>query len=511
MALCAAAMLPWPAYTQDADRSRLPTLGDTASDGLDLVTERKIGDDYMSAIRRDPAYLDDPVLLDYVQLVWTRLLASARHENHLDPDLQQHFALEAFLVKDKSVNAFAMPGGYIGVNLGLLATTTSTDELASVMAHELVHVTQRHIARGVSNSGTQQMVGMAAMLLGMVAASKTGNIHMANAAITGGQALAMQGQLNFSRDMEREADRLGFSVLRGAGYDPAGMAAMFEMLENASRFYDTTSYPYLRSHPLTNERIGEARSRMGGQSLPKPAPTLECLLIQARARVLMDTRAEALIRLQDRDSVVKAPAAQTQWAERVAAGYEGALASSLMRDHARAQSAMQAVQELIKHSPKSEPEGRRMVLLLDSELQLRAGNTGSAEAALGTFNDGSRPVLMQRAAVAAQPEASVALLDSSLDALQSWVSSYPGDALGWLSMVKLWARKGWPLRAARAEAEARYAQGDLTGAVDRLRAAQTLERMHRGKDPIEASVIDARARTLEAELRQRMAEQRRGR
>ena len=114
-------------------------------------------------------------------------------------------------MRDRSVNAFALPGGYVGVHLGLIAMTGTRDELASVLAHELSHVTQRHIARGIANSKRQSLIGLAAMILGVLAASRAGSADGANAAIVGGQAAAIQGQLNFSRDMEREADRIGFA------------------------------------------------------------------------------------------------------------------------------------------------------------------------------------------------------------------------------------------------------------------------------------------------------------
>jgi predicted Zn-dependent protease len=116
-------------------------------------------------------------------------------------------------VRDRSVNAFALPGGYVGVHLGLIAITTTPDELASVLAHELAHVTQRHIARSMDASARSRTLGMAAMLLGLLAASRSGSPDMAQAAIMGGQAAMAQGQLNFSRDMEREADRIGYGVL----------------------------------------------------------------------------------------------------------------------------------------------------------------------------------------------------------------------------------------------------------------------------------------------------------
>ena len=171
---------------------------------------------------------------------------------NINADVDARLAWEPFLVRDRSVNAFALPGGYVGVHLGLMAMTASRDELASVLAHELSHITQRHIARSIANSKHQTLLSLAALVVGVLAASRAGNssADATNAAIVGSQALAAQGQLNFSRDMEREADRVGFAVMSGAGFAPGGMAAMFEKLDQSSRLNDSGGFPYFRSHPL---------------------------------------------------------------------------------------------------------------------------------------------------------------------------------------------------------------------------------------------------------------------
>ncbi len=267
-------------------QNQLPALGDSVSEGFGVGVERKLGDAIMREIRRDPDYLDDPVLLDYLQSIWQPLVETARQRGEISADTSERYAWEAFLVRDRSVNAFALPGGFVGVHLGLIAMTGSADELASVLAHELSHVTQRHIARGIENSKRQSLLSAAAMIVGVLAASKSSRGDAANAVITGGQAAAIQGELNFSRDMEREADRIGFGLLTGAGFAPAGMAAMFEKLDQASRLNDSGGYPYLRSHPLTTERIGAARARLSTAPRVAPVRLLEHALAQSRARVL---------------------------------------------------------------------------------------------------------------------------------------------------------------------------------------------------------------------------------
>ena len=302
-AVCAASLLAGSAPLRA--QNNLPALGDAATEDFGVATERHVGEQIMREIRRDPEYLDDPLLLEYVQGIWSPLVGESRREGHITPDIDSRFAWEAFLVRDRSVNAFALPGGYVGVHLGLIAITASRDELASVLAHELSHITQRHIARGIANSKRQSIIGLAALLIGIIAASRSNSASAANAAIAGSQAGMIQGQLNFSRDMEREADRIGFQLLAGAGFAPSGMAAMFEKLDQAARLNDSGGYPYLRSHPLTTERIGEARARMGtATARPAPGPNVasfEHALAQARSRVLMDTRVDALRRWQALD------------------------------------------------------------------------------------------------------------------------------------------------------------------------------------------------------------------
>ena len=244
----------------------LPNLGD----GSDLTpaTERRLGDRIARELYRDPDYVDDPVIMEYVQGIWQPLLAAARLRGELPTELDDAFAWEILLGKDRTLNAFALPGAYLGLHLGLVGAVSNRDELASVLAHELSHVTQRHIARLISRQNEQAPWMMGAMILAALAASK--NPGAANAVIVGGQAVAAQTQLNFSRDMEREADRVGYGVMTQAGYAPQGFVSMFEKLQQASRLNDSGNFPYRRSHPMTTERIADAQARQ--QLLPVRLP-----------------------------------------------------------------------------------------------------------------------------------------------------------------------------------------------------------------------------------------------
>ncbi|MEY4564203.1 MAG: hypothetical protein RLZZ618_3480 [Pseudomonadota bacterium] len=505
VALCVAAQLVPAALPPVLAQSRLPALGDAAAEDFGVATERQLGDRIMREIRRDPDYLDDPVLLEYLESIWQPLLVAARTRGDVEPEIDQRFAWEAFLVRDRSVNAFALPGGFVGVHLGLIAMTATRDELASVMAHEMSHVTQRHIARGMSISKRQTLVNVAAMILGVLAASRTRSTDTANAVITGGQALAVQGQLNFSRDMEREADRIGFAVLTRAGFAPGGMAAMFEKLDHNSRLNDGGGFPYLRSHPLSTERIGEARSRMGTVPSAAPVSVLAHVAAQARARVLMDTRAVALHRWQTPANDKAGQEKPRGTADQLAVAYSDALASTLLHEWPRADQALQLALGIVRGNPRSDAAAERAVVLLAVQSRLERGDVAGAMSLLAPYAStagNARPVMLLTAqAVLATPKDVEALKRSASD-LQTWTSMHPVDAAAWSALARTWQLLGQPLRALRAEAESSHALGDLTGAVDRLRAGQRLARAGGQVDFIEASVIDTRLREFEAQKRQ---------
>jgi beta-barrel assembly-enhancing protease len=550
--------MPSQAQAQSQSAVRLPSLGESASEDLSVGAERRLGEQIMREARRDPDLLDDPVLQEYLLSIFNPLVDAARKLGNIDAEIDRAFAWEAFLVRDRSVNAFALPGGYVGVHLGLIAITTSSDQLASVLAHEITHVTQRHIARSIAPQQRASIVAIAALILGLIAATRSNNPDVANAAIYGGQGAAIQSQLNYSRDAEREADRIGFSLLGPAGYSSSGMASMFERLDQASRLNDNGGFPYLRSHPLTSDRISEARSRtLFAPGLPA-VPSLQHALMQARSRVLMAEGVQALQRISGSSvSVVRA--------DRIAALYGGALAASLQNDHVRAETlATQALQLAlaktaadVKTDTKTDAArdnskdlaAERSLRLLQAQVRLARGDAaGSLQALdelpalprLASFNAslngsahspseasgrststaGARgldvsdrpPMLLRAQALLAlrrsNPAAATAPLRASTEALQTWLAEQPLDATAWELAAATSDALGLKLRSLRAGAEARYVLGDLPGAIDRLRSAQQVSRTAAGQDFIEASVIDARLRQIVALRRQLQLEAR---
>ena len=499
-----------PAGAQaDSVRNNLPALGDDASQDLDLLAERKLGDRVMRDIRRDPDYLDDPLLLEYLQRLWQPLRQAAQARGDIPDDLERLFAWEPFLVRDRTVNAFAMPGGYMGVHLGLIALTGSADELAAVLAHELSHITQRHIARGMVSSQRQGLATAAAVLLGLVLASRSATVDAAQAVMVGGQAVAMQHQLNFSREMEREADRVGWQVLNTAGFAPGGMAAMFEKLDNSSRLNDSNQYPYLRTHPLTIDRIAEARLRTpAGAPAVGPVSLAEHALMQARAKVLVDGSEPALRRMQ----ALGAPGSPGVGPARLGALYGAALASLQLRDMPAYQQAIASALAWVGQGPDAASLRRTLTLLQLQATAERTPAVAAAQTLQGPLaQDRTRPALLLRAqaALAGQrggdPQADSALRNN-LQALQGWVVEHRQDAAAWQALAQTAQTKGQTLRAQRASAEVAAALGDTLGAVERMRVAQPMVRNEPTVDYVEASVVQSRLRELEAERRRQMSE-----
>ena len=484
----------------------LPTLGDTSE--LSVAAERRLGDRIAVSIYRDPDYLDDPVLGDYLQSIWLPLMTAARARGELAPELEQRFAWEIMQIRDRSINAFALPGGYLGVHMGLMGAVSSRDELASVLAHELSHVTQRHISRLMTKQSDQMPWVIAAMVLGALAASKSPDA--ANAAIVGGQAAAMQNQLNFSRDMEREADRIGFAVMVDAGFEKQGFASMFDKLQQAARLNDNGAFPYLRSHPLTTERIAEVNGRLQletvGPAVPPPsAPDtggerVLHAMMAVRARVLGDPGVDGLRPLlAEAQRVPAAAGTNMAWTPRDAGAlYGGALAASRLRDHAQARSLigrLAGAGATRQHAALND-----MSQGLALEIELAAGNTADLPRLKNTLSRAAL-LLQARADLAAgRPE-------EASSPLQTWVSNHPRDALAWQLLAQAYGKQGQTLQAIRADAESRVAQLDYPAARDRFKAAQDFMRSNRNSGAaasnyIDGSIIDTRTREIDQLLRE---------
>jgi len=305
-------------------------MGTASGAELSPLLERKLGEAIMVQGRRDPTYIDDPEVRQYLRAMGRRLAAHAPGGGVAE--------LDVFGVRDAAINAFAMPGGYIGIHSGLIVASETEAELAGVLAHEIGHVAQRHIARGFTQQGQNSGIMMASMAAALIAALAGGGADLATGVAAFGQAAAVSRQLGFSRDAEREADRAGFDMMTKAGYDPAGMARMFGRLMNASRLNDGLGGgAYATTHPLSIQRLSDIQGRLNARTNANPAPDSDdqssddFWFIRAKMRVLQtgDSQGQRAVAQQLRAEV---DAAAVSAVRRTAAHYGLAL-SALARNN----------------------------------------------------------------------------------------------------------------------------------------------------------------------------------
>jgi predicted Zn-dependent protease len=269
----------------------LPDLGDSSAATFTPQDEAMLGREVMTDIRSSSEYFDDPETVDFVSSVGYRLLAVS--------DDVADIKFEFFVVQDPTLNAFALPGGYIGVHTGLITAAESESELASVLAHEISHVTQHHIARMIEAQSNNLPFAFAAMAAAILAARS--NPDMAAGAVLGSQAGMIQAQLDFTRENEREADRLGINRMIKSPYDPHAMATFFEKLQRYGRFYEGASPAYLKTHPLTLQRLSEIEDRIHAIAPRHVVDRPDFRLIQERINALTGSPQDALRLFRERN------------------------------------------------------------------------------------------------------------------------------------------------------------------------------------------------------------------
>jgi predicted Zn-dependent protease len=472
-----------------------PGLGESVS--LSPAAERRFGDRIVRELYRDPDYLDDPVIAEYLQNIWQPLLASAKARGELTADVERAFAWRLLLGRERTVNAFALPGGYFGVHLGLVGLVASRDELASVLAHELSHVTQRHIARLIARQSEQTPWLVGAMVLGALAASK--NPAGANAAIVGGQAVAAQSQLNFSRDMEREADRAGFAVSTQAGFSPQGFVTMFEKLQQNNRNNDAGNFPYLRSHPLTTERIADMQSRLTDGAVAQDRMNLEHSMVAARARVLSNASVDGLRNAYTEADV--ATSSKSPTSQLVASLYAASLVAIKLREFDKARRYSDALSQALGADDSA---AKRLVRLLRAELAQAQGNPDEALRALELK---SVPKSRAELVLWTQLMTFAGRHGEAAEAAQLWLVDHANDATMWQLLAAARAAQGRTVASVRAEAEASLAQLDYAGGLSRLKAAQELARgQTQPAEHLEASIVDVRLRQVQQLIRDQALE-----
>jgi predicted Zn-dependent protease len=269
------------AVLSPAAEINLPDIGSPADATLSKNDEARIGRAIMAQIRQSGQVVEDPLVTEYVNEIGHRIAAQANNDGIYD--------FSFFVIEDPVVNAFALPGGFIGVHTGLLEATRNEDELAGVLAHEVAHVTQRHIARSIHSGQRQSIMSMAIMLGAILAAAAGAGGDAVQGAIAVAQGTAAQQQINFTRSNEYEADRVGISALAAAGFDPQGMASFFEVISRSNTPMEYRTPEFLRTHPVSSARIAESRSRARNYPPVHTNDTVNYGI--ARARLLVDSKA----------------------------------------------------------------------------------------------------------------------------------------------------------------------------------------------------------------------------
>lgn len=448
----------------------LPNLGGDVSQGaLTSAQEREIGEGAMREIRRSGSLADDPEAIAYLNRLGARLVDAAGVSD-------SRFTF--FPVLDKTVNAFAIPGGYIGVHSGLIVMAQHESELASVLAHEIAHVSQHHLARIIDGTRLSPLVSLAALGVAILAA-QAGSVDGAAAVMSAGVGYNIQKQLDYTYAFEQEADRIGMQTLTNAGLDAAAMPTFFERLQKHNRLEDANAPEFLRTHPVTFKRIADAQSRLREQPYRQVPDSADFLFVREKMRGLQMKPVDAV-------DFYRKTLAEKRYANEAAHRYGLAHALYLARDY---DAAWQMLQQARQSFDKSGHPA----------LEFLAGNIRLAQRQY----DQAQSIFTQ--ALALHP-ASRALVYGLIDALTvegshdqalaqiaDYQSLYPGDAYLYQRAANVYAKQGKLMQAHKAQAEYYVRLREYDSAIEQLRLALK----QGGGDFYLLSSIEARLRELE--------------
>lgn len=436
-------LLTCPTGRVSAADNHLPDLGDESAAVLSPREERRIGEDFMRQARAQLDILDDPELNEYLRRLGRRLTVGAEGES----------GFYFFFVNNSSINAFAVPGGYIGVHTGLMLAARSEDEIAAVLAHETAHITQRHIPRMIAESRRITGPALAAILAGILIAASGG--QGGEAAIALATAGLAQNEINFTRSFEQEADRIGMNILNTAGFDARAMPSFFEQMEVLGRLYENNLPEFLRTHPVTVRRIAESRNHAENFP-PRNSPTGGAFAhMQARLRVLGNKPEEALKLFPGKP---ESGDADRPPADRY--GYALALVANKRPEDARRETVL-----LLKSDPDYAPYH-----VLRAELELAAGNK---PAGLQAYAEAARRfpaslAITQRYASAllknGQPGQARALLDKA-------IRQQPDEPTLYKLLASAAGESGKKMEAHRAFGEHYFLLGQPRAAIEQFELA----------------------------------------
>lgn len=428
----------------------LPDLGDVSQAALNPMQERQVGQQSMMEIRAGKMYLDDPEINDYLNQLGYRLIEFSN-----EPSLNFEF----FALNDYNVNAFALPGGFIGVNAGLLLTTENESELASVLSHEIAHVTQHHLARMVAAQKGDSMASMAAIAVAILAARS--NPQAAQATMAGVQARAMQKQLDFTRGFEQEADRLGLEILQKANFNTHAMPDFLDKLQRATRLVDGNAPNYLRTHPVTSDRIADIENRVSKEPFRLLADSLDFQLVRTKLIAGQKTAQDAIAYFTEALTTRKH-------------GNPVAMRYGLVISLLRANQVNRAAQELamLQKQAQESPSAQH-----DPMLETLAGQVKRAAHAPDTLAFYSRAVQnfpQHRALIydyadlllqSGKPDSAVRLLTEQ-------ITRHPSDTRLYDLQARSYNMMDLPLQQHQAQAYSYAWQGNLHGAIEQLELAK---------------------------------------
>ncbi|KRW82473.1 M48 family metalloprotease [Marinobacter sp. P4B1] len=443
----AASLLTTPAALT-ANNSTLPSIG--GSGGLiSGQQEADIGQQVMTSIRRSAPQIQDPLVYDYLSSMIYRLVPSAPLDDR---------NLSLALIDSPALNAFAVPGGIVGVNGGLFLNAATEQQFASVLAHELAHLSQRHFARRMQQQETSAPLTLAGMIAGIVLSAVTQS-DIGIAAIAGTQAISMQNMLAYSRSHEQEADRVGLDILASAGMDPRGMPEMFEIMMRQNRLQGNRLPEYLSTHPLTQSRVADTRNRAEQYPDDRVRDGQEYHLVRSRLQVHYAQSPE--IAIETFEAYLNRNDAQRNDAIR----YGLAVAYHEARQYQKAENILR---ELLEDNP-----GRITFQVSLAETQISQQRFAEARNLLQgalSRNPGNYPISMMLASA----EIGDGNGSAAASVLRDMSRQYPHQEQVWLRLAEAEGMARNIVGVHRARAEYEVLMGDWRAAQRQLRQAQEL-------------------------------------
>ena len=457
----------------------LPDLGDVSQTVLTSQDEDRIAAQIMRDVSTSDEVVQDIEIIDYLNELGNKLVAASS-------DKLQKFNF--FVVQDNAINAFAMPGGVIGVHTGLIAVSNSESELASVLGHEIGHVSQHHLARMLAAQKYDTFKNIAGIALALLVARS--NPELANGALAASSAVGVQRQLDYTREHEREADRVGLSILDAAGFDVRAMPAFFTTLQRGTRFTEGTAPSFLRTHPLTAERITDVANRVETMAYRQVADSLTFNLVKAKLRANTGLAQDAVEQFQDNIS-------EHRFANEVAEHYGLAVAMLRKNDVAGAQNQMQwlrkSAQKNIGQNVRTEHSmfESPMIENLAARIEVVRNNPLAAAA---QYAKGLNAFPKHRGLIYGYAEHFLAInqFDKAIKLVQDKQNLYPNDAYFYEILAKAFAAKNKNLLRFQAQGEAYFRQYNVQKAVEQMELAA------KAKDGnfYEQSIVEARLKQL---------------